>query len=46
MDHCYGLFMNEKGKWVMKDTIYMHRHQFEIILNFPGGHLSSFLLIL
>lgn len=46
MDHCYGLFMNESGKWTMKDTIYMHRHQFEIILNFPGGHLPLFFLIL
>lgn len=42
MDHCYGVYNNENGKWVMKNTHYINRHQFEIILNFPGGSYSFF----
>ena len=42
MDHCYGVYNNENGKWVMKNTHYINRHQFEIILNFPGGFYSFF----
>lgn len=40
MDHCYGTFMNENGKWKMVSDNYRHRHQLEIILNFPGGSPS------
>ena len=35
MDHCYGTFLNDKGHWKMVSDNYAHRHQFEIILNFP-----------
>ena len=43
MDHCYGTLLNDKGKWKMVSDNYAHRHQFEIILNFPGGFSARIL---
>ena len=39
-DHCYGLFLNDHGKWSLKSDIYQHYHQLELVLNFPAGALS------
>ncbi|KAK8799785.1 hypothetical protein WA588_002609 [Blastocystis sp. NMH] len=36
-DHCYGLFMNDHGKWSLKSDIYRHYHQLELVLNFPAA---------
>ena len=36
-DHCYGLFINDHGKWKLHSDEYHHYHQLELILNFPAG---------
>ena len=42
MDHCYGVVQNKNGKWQLISNCHAHHHQFELILNFPGG-ISPFL---
>ena len=37
MDHCYGVLQNRNGKWQLISNCHVRHHQFELILNFPGG---------
>lgn len=44
MDDCYGVVQNKNGKWQLISDCHAHHHQFELILNFPGGLRTALLL--